>query len=218
MNDDDRYTRITLRIPKDLHQKLGSAADETSKSLNAEIVGRLQASLEMPEGEELKSLYKDLELARLTAHKERNDGLGAKLLAVQLVDLADPKKLAAKPSLVSAAMSLKAQEREIMLDMMEHSILGLTQIPGLIERGLKQGNLTLVPDDQPTTWAKAPDAIKSQSSNLMSVLETMGDDFVLELFSREKVRAALDGLEGVMKSDKAPSSPQPASKMPGANS
>ncbi|WP_159917846.1 toxin-antitoxin system HicB family antitoxin [Pantoea sp. 18069] len=206
MNDDDRYTRITLRIPKDLHQKLGSAADETSKSLNAEIVGRLQGSLEAPEGEALKSLYKDLELARLTAHKERNDGLGAKLLAAQLVDLVDPEKLAAKPSLAGAAMSIKAQEREIMLDMMEHSILGLTQIPGLIERGLKQGNLTLVPDDQPTTWAKAPAAIKSQSSNLLSVLKTMGDDFALELFSREKVRAAFNRLEGVMKSDDAPSS------------
>jgi|GEM_PF-3243693 hypothetical protein len=46
MDDEDRYTRITLRIPKDLHRTLSEAADKTSKSLNAEIVGRLAASLD----------------------------------------------------------------------------------------------------------------------------------------------------------------------------
>lgn len=42
--EDDRYTRITLRIPKDLHSKLQVSADDTSKSINAEIVSRLEAS------------------------------------------------------------------------------------------------------------------------------------------------------------------------------
>ncbi|MBV7428086.1 MULTISPECIES: toxin-antitoxin system HicB family antitoxin [unclassified Acidovorax] len=45
MDEEDRYTRITLRIPKDLHQVLVAAAERTSKSLNAEIVGRLQESI-----------------------------------------------------------------------------------------------------------------------------------------------------------------------------
>lgn len=44
--DDDRYTRITLRIPKDLHARLDEEADRTSKSLNAEIIARLQQSFE----------------------------------------------------------------------------------------------------------------------------------------------------------------------------
>lgn len=42
--EDDRYTRITLRIPKDLHVALAAEADATSKSLNAEIVARLASS------------------------------------------------------------------------------------------------------------------------------------------------------------------------------
>lgn len=45
MDEEDRYTRITLRIPRDLHARLVREADATSKSLNAEIVGRLDASL-----------------------------------------------------------------------------------------------------------------------------------------------------------------------------
>src|SRR5690606_23271461 len=39
-----RYTRITLRIPRDLHTRLAEAADGTSKSMNAEIIARLQDS------------------------------------------------------------------------------------------------------------------------------------------------------------------------------
>lgn len=42
--DDDRYTRITLRIPKDLHAMLQKASDASSKSINAEIVERVRQS------------------------------------------------------------------------------------------------------------------------------------------------------------------------------
>lgn len=44
MDDDDKYIRITLRIPRTLHGKLTAEADATSKSLNAEIVARLTES------------------------------------------------------------------------------------------------------------------------------------------------------------------------------
>lgn len=44
--DDDDYTRITLRIPKDVHQKLTESAKQTSKSMNAEIIARLEASFD----------------------------------------------------------------------------------------------------------------------------------------------------------------------------
>ena len=48
MEDEDRYTRITLRIPKDLHGLLGEEAARTSKSLNAEIIGRLFQTFSHP--------------------------------------------------------------------------------------------------------------------------------------------------------------------------
>ena len=43
---EDNYTRITLRIPKDLLQQVNRAAFSTSKSQNAEIVARLQGSFD----------------------------------------------------------------------------------------------------------------------------------------------------------------------------
>lgn len=44
MEPEDKYTRITLRIPRDLHARLQKSADETSKSMNAEIIERIQNS------------------------------------------------------------------------------------------------------------------------------------------------------------------------------
>lgn len=41
----DKYTRITLRIPKDIQESLRAAADNRSHSMNAEIIDRLQHSL-----------------------------------------------------------------------------------------------------------------------------------------------------------------------------
>jgi len=72
--DDDRYTRITLRIPKDLHQALQASADATSKSLNAEIINRLAASLEVGGGDDVAGQLKKLEkqVAQLVRLAEEN--------------------------------------------------------------------------------------------------------------------------------------------------
>lgn len=67
MDKDDRYTRITLRIPKDLHEQLSEAADLTSKSMNAEIVARLQSTFLDAEKPDLKALENQLNLTRMLA-------------------------------------------------------------------------------------------------------------------------------------------------------
>jgi len=41
---EDRYTRITLRIPRELDERLNFEAEKASKSKNAEIVARLEKS------------------------------------------------------------------------------------------------------------------------------------------------------------------------------
>lgn len=63
MDSDDRYTRITLRIPKELHTQITQAAEETSKSANAEIVARLQESFSpKPDATELEGRIAGMEL------------------------------------------------------------------------------------------------------------------------------------------------------------
>jgi hypothetical protein len=46
--NEDRYIRITLRIPRDLHARLQQAADGVSHSMNAEIIARIEASFRGP--------------------------------------------------------------------------------------------------------------------------------------------------------------------------
>ncbi|MDK8874413.1 Arc family DNA-binding protein [Paracoccus sp. SSJ] len=46
MAKQDDWARITLRLPRELHEKLNIALDETNRSMNAEIVARLTESLE----------------------------------------------------------------------------------------------------------------------------------------------------------------------------
>jgi len=57
---EDRYTRMTLRIPKDLHKKLVENAELRSKSTNAEIVARLEESFNPATAipEDFERLYK----------------------------------------------------------------------------------------------------------------------------------------------------------------
>jgi hypothetical protein len=46
MTDDDRYQRINLRIPRDLHARIMTSAAEASRSMNAEIIGILMEHFE----------------------------------------------------------------------------------------------------------------------------------------------------------------------------
>ena len=45
------YTRITFRIPADLHQELSESAEKNSRSMNAEIIARLRVAGSSPAGE-----------------------------------------------------------------------------------------------------------------------------------------------------------------------
>jgi len=59
------YTRITFRIPVDLHQELMEAAEENSRSMNAEIIARLRVARNSPSnGETLLTAEQVRELIR----------------------------------------------------------------------------------------------------------------------------------------------------------
>lgn len=64
--EEDRYTRITLRIPSDLHLKLQRSADKASHSMNAEIIARLAQTYDAVQKIENKQLD---DLAELLAEK-----------------------------------------------------------------------------------------------------------------------------------------------------
>lgn len=77
MSDEDRYTRITLRIPRDLHTKLQTSSEVVSHSMNAEIVQRLEDSFELPAADMVDMIIKlqRLESARTMARIDWMDAL-----------------------------------------------------------------------------------------------------------------------------------------------
>ncbi|MFC4821137.1 Arc family DNA-binding protein [Dokdonella ginsengisoli] len=83
--NDDGYTRITLRMPNDLHAKLTAEAARTSRSMNAEIVGRLTASFERPA---VKDAARDNAAAlqrildRLDAQRQEVEGAKLKMFSM----------------------------------------------------------------------------------------------------------------------------------------
>lgn len=75
---EDGYTRITLRIPDPLHSKLTAEAARTSKSMNAEIIARLEGSFPSApiEDKVLKSLL-EAELKSLNLKRNASGLLDA---------------------------------------------------------------------------------------------------------------------------------------------
>lgn len=77
MDDEDRYTRITLRIPKDLHRRVSAQADRKTRSLNAEIVALLEHGMSAvpsphPEGGAMMKLLEiNTANAEYQGHKSR---------------------------------------------------------------------------------------------------------------------------------------------------
>lgn len=62
---DERRVPITLRMPRELLDRLKAAADAHSHSMNAEIVQRLEASLNDQSFADNKKLSDDLSIARV---------------------------------------------------------------------------------------------------------------------------------------------------------
>ena len=87
-DQEDRYQRITLRIPKELHTKLMAEADAKSRSMNAEIIDRLSHEDQAREVELLKRIHavQDASIDALERVIKTRDSY-ANLFALLLMDL-----------------------------------------------------------------------------------------------------------------------------------
>lgn len=48
--NDEKFIRVTLRLPKSLHETIAAAADRKTSTTNAEVVTRLERSLAVDDG------------------------------------------------------------------------------------------------------------------------------------------------------------------------
>lgn len=128
----DRYIRITLRIPRELHARLDQEADRTSKSLNAEIVNRLDLSFS---GRSLQSIKPRMQLALMESRvatiraNRAVEELRATTLKDQVLRFRTANLPADKPELaelekqlaiaVSAAATLREEYDKVNADLSE---------------------------------------------------------------------------------------------------
>lgn len=71
MATQDDYVKTALRLPKGLHLKLQEAADATGKSMNAEIIARLERAFAAPDQTLILSAFARLETALAQAELEK---------------------------------------------------------------------------------------------------------------------------------------------------
>ena len=119
--EEDDYTRITLRIPKELHQKLTEAAKSSSKSMNAEIVARLDNSFDSPSSDllihtmaRMDFMLADAETESIQHRLRVNELVLALKMAISLIpeDL-----LASKPEIRSLVEEWKSDIAELPTDL-----------------------------------------------------------------------------------------------------
>lgn len=95
--DDDKQIRITLRLPRDIHDQLGAEAEISNRSLNGEIVARLSSTIAEPSLTLPKSLHDAISARAHNASTSFQEemvralaaGLDRKAPAVLLVELTD---------------------------------------------------------------------------------------------------------------------------------
>lgn len=110
MEEEDRYTRITLRIPKELQAQIARAALATSKSQNAEIIARLQGSFGVKSLSTL-GLSGDITQEAATSRYIARSAYQAELDR-QKKDLQDMIEAAAKPAIQKVMEQYLEQERK----------------------------------------------------------------------------------------------------------
>jgi len=109
--DADKQTRITLRLPGDLHEQLGLEADASNRSLNGEIVARLSATFAGPGFAlpvSIREALKARAIAASTTFEEEMvralaAGMGRKAPAVLVVDISDGIQLSKIGALLDEA-------------------------------------------------------------------------------------------------------------------
>lgn len=161
--EDDRYTRITLRLPKELHARLDAIADRTSKSLNAEIVGRLETSF--LQAGDLDSLRDKLAAAQKQSRQNELHSIRERMKAMQylmtlssIVNRLPAGYFDRDPKIAPLLADLQGDGDEMMIAALEQASADLLRTQETLQEAVASGQIEVVSQDE----ADARRARKSQ--------------------------------------------------------
>lgn len=173
----DEYKKTALRLPPELHERLHAAAAESGRSYNAEIVDRLEASLDPQNNpaalqQKMLEMEGDAAIAVLQASKTKSDLLAAQLLVIQMAKMC-PQNLMTKDSSTSQLIQeILDREGEIMQETITNMIDGLLGVKNAMNKRIESGQLKVVPhSEEPTAFSAVIDRIKDLRSSTQELNE-----------------------------------------------
>lgn len=148
--EEDRYTRITLRLPRDLHTRLDEVADKTSKSLNAEIVGRLETSF--LQAGDLDALRDKLAAAEKLARQNELNGIRDRMKSMQylmtlstIVDRLPAQFFDHDPTLAELVVDIRGKGSELVMSSLQQAAVDLARAKETLDEGVASGRIEVLP-------------------------------------------------------------------------
>ncbi|UUC92462.1 Arc family DNA-binding protein [Comamonas sp. C11] len=168
---------IYMRIPQELKDALDAAAAENKRSLTAEVVARLTASLD-PQNDpsalqqKMLEMEGDAAIAVLQASKTKSDLLAAQLLVIQMAKMCPSDLMNKDSSIGQIIQGILDREGEIMQETITNMIDGLLGVKDAMNKRIESGQLKVVPDsEEPTGFSAVIDRIKDLRSSTQELNE-----------------------------------------------
>lgn len=184
-----------LRMLPELKAKVESAARESGRSMNAEIVTRIEESFDS--GADVASLKQkvleleaDLSAAQLKEAAYKTDALSSQLFILDMTQLIPEEELARYPQLLARVKGLETSKDKIMADMIENSMRMTSLIGDTWENKIKSGKIKVLPEGhQPPEEGQGHGMVEAlqRSTALLRTLMAnhVSSGVVAELLSRK---------------------------------
>lgn len=157
MATQDDYVKTALRLPKALHSKLQEAADATGKSMNAEIIARLERAFSAPDQTLILSAFARLETALAQSELEKvSERARTTLFALNLRDACERALPLIEDTKTREALKAWASEASGVIHGVEQLEADFKDRLKKIEKSISSMESLIEPSPSETSAAKAP--------------------------------------------------------------
>lgn len=148
--------QMKIRLPADLKDQIEIASKNSGRSMNAEIVARLELSLDPNNNpaalkQRILELEGDAALVALQASQAKSDLLTTQLLVVQIAKMCPPGVIPKGSTTSQLLQRILDKEGDLIQESLHGMIESLLSVEGAIERRIESGQLKVVPDSEEST-------------------------------------------------------------------
>lgn len=159
--------QFVVRFPDGMRDRIKEAADANNRSMNAEIVDRLEASLDPQNNpaalrQKMLEMEGDAALEALRTSKTKSDLMAAQFLVIQMAKACPPDTIPKESSLRQLIDKILEREGEIMQEAIANMIDSLLNLKGAMDKRVESGQLKVVPHTEgPTAFSEVIGGLKA---------------------------------------------------------